>query len=58
MHDFSRKNYLRLTWNMLLIWMIKNYSENENGNSKSVTNSMEKTMLDYKNSHLILNKYG
>jgi hypothetical protein len=44
--------------NMLLIWMIKNYSENENRNSKSITGRMEKTMPDYKNSHFILNKYG
>jgi hypothetical protein len=43
---------------MLPIWTEKSYLENENRNNKNMTKSMEKTILNYKNSHLILNKYG
>jgi hypothetical protein len=42
---------------MLPIWMEKSYSENENRNNKSMAANMEKTILNYKNSHLIPNKY-
>lgn len=43
---------------MLPIWMTKNYSKNGNRNNKKMTKNMEKTIPNYKNSHLIPNKYG
>jgi cytochrome oxidase assembly protein ShyY1 len=38
--------------------MAKNYSENESRNISGMVEGMEKTILNFQNSHLILNKYG